>query len=88
MSTLRALGSNIICQIVKKDTVSPGGIVLTAGNSAEVSKAKVLHIGSKVEDVSVGEIIIPNWKSAVPTEYDGEVIYVVKEEDVVMVITE
>ena len=86
MATLRALGSNIICRIVKKDTVSPGGIVLVAGNAAEVSKAEVLYVGNKVEDVAIGEIIIPNWKLAVPTEYNGEEIYVIREEDVVMAI--
>jgi len=79
---LRPLSTKIVIELIEKDTVSAGGIILTKADASEASRATVLAIGPDVVDVQVGDIILPNWKTAKKT---SEGIYIVQEEDVVLV---
>tara|TARA_R110000868_G_scaffold195315_2_gene440997 strand:+ start:166 stop:417 length:252 start_codon:yes stop_codon:yes gene_type:complete len=75
----------MIIKLIEKETVSKGGIVLAGPDAQEASKGKVLAIGSDVEFVEVGEVILPNWQKAKPTKYENEDFFVVHEDDVVLI---
>lgn len=82
---LRPIKKNMIVKLIEKETVSKGGIVLTGPDAQEVSKGIVLAIGSQVELVKVGEVILPNWQKAQPTKFELENFFVVNEDDVVLI---
>jgi chaperonin GroES len=82
---LRPLSTKIVVQLIEKEKTSPGGIILTRADASEVNKGLVLAIGPDVEDIEVGDIILPNWNAARKTTTDDEDVYIVQEDDVVLV---
>ena len=82
---LKPIKKNMIVKLIEKETVSKGGIVLAGPDAQEVSKCTVLSIGSEVEYVQVGEVILPNWQKAKPTKFENEDFFVVHEDDVVLI---
>jgi len=76
---------NKIVKQIEKETVSKGGIVLAGPDAQEASRGKVLAIGSDVEFVKEGEVILPNWQKAKPTKFENEDFFVVHEDDVVLI---
>ena len=82
---LRPIKKNMIVKLIEKETVTKSGIVLTGPDAQEVSKGTVLAIGSQVELVKVGEVILPNWQKAQPTKFELEDYFVVNEDDVVLI---
>jgi co-chaperonin GroES (HSP10) len=82
---LRPIKKNMIVKLIEKETVSKGGIVLAGPDAQEASKGTVLTIGSEVELVKVGEVILPNWQKAKPAKYENEDYFVVHEDDVVLI---
>jgi co-chaperonin GroES (HSP10) len=85
---LKPIKDKIVVTLVDKETVSPGGIVLTRADASEANKGIVVAIGGTVVDVAVGDTILPNWNKAQKTSVDGEDFYIVAEEDVVLVFGE
>ena len=79
---LRPLGKKVIVDKLLAEKTSAGGIVLT--RSEEPDKAKVLAIGSEVEDVAVGDIVLLNWNKA----SKAQEFYVIPEEDIVLIYGE
>jgi len=73
---------------MEKEQVLNSGIVLTTKDSHEAQRAKVLAVGPAVEYVKVGDSILPNWNAASPTKFEKEDYFLVKEEDVVMIVEE
>jgi co-chaperonin GroES (HSP10) len=73
---------------MEKEQVLDSGIVLTTKDQHEAQRAKVLAVGPAVEYVKVGDSIIPNWNSAEPTKFKKEDYFLVKEEEVVMIVEE
>jgi co-chaperonin GroES (HSP10) len=73
---------------MEKEQVLDSGIVLTTKDRHEAQRAKVLAVGPAVEYVKVGDSILPNWNAAEPTKFEKEDYFLVKEEDVVMIIEE
>ena len=88
ITTLRPLGNKLIVQLIQKETVSPGGIVLTRADATEATRGKVFAVGPDVEDINVGDIILPNWNKAKKTSDGDQAVYVVLDEDVVAVFVE
>jgi chaperonin GroES len=82
---IRPLSTKIVVQLIEKEKTSPGGIILTKADASEVNKGLVLAIGPDVEDIEVGDIILPNWNAARKTTTDDEDVYIVQEDDVVLV---
>jgi len=88
ITTLRPLAAKLIVQLIEKDTVSSGGIILTRADATEATRGKVLAVGPDVEDINVGDIILPNWNKAKKTSDGDQAVYVVLDEDVVAVFVE
>lgn len=82
---IKALGKKIIVELIEKEAVSAGGIVLTRTDSDEVTRGIVLAVGPEVVDISVGDVILANWNKGQKMKVEGLDAYVVSEEDVVLV---
>ena len=85
---LKPIRKNIIVELVEKEKVTEGGIILTSADPAEVSKALVLAVGAECESIEVGQTILPNWQKAKPTKFEGMDFYIVNEDDVVLIFEE
>ena len=82
---LTPIKKKMIVELIEKEKVTASGIVLTSADPQEVSKGRVLAIGKEVEDVAVGDLILPNWNKAIKTQFEGADVFVVDEEDVVLI---
>lgn len=85
---LKPLNKKLIVQLIEKETVTSGGIILTRADPNEVNRGKVVSIGPEVLDISVGDVILPNWNKATKTKVGEETFYIVVEEDIVLVFEE
>jgi len=85
---LKPLKNKLVVEIIEKEKVSSGGIILTRTDRDEVNRGKVVYIGSGVLDISVGDVILPNWNAAVKTVVEGNTFYILSEEDVVLIFGE
>ena len=85
---LKPIKDKIVVTLVEKETVSPGGIVLTRADASEANKAVVVAIGGSVEEIDVGDLVLPNWNKAKKTSVDGDEFYIIAEEDVVLIFEE
>lgn len=85
---LNPLNKKLIIQLIEKEKVSPGGIILTKTDRDEVNRGKVISVGPEVLDISVGDVILPNWNAATKTGVDGNTFYVLSEDDVVLIFEE
>ena len=82
---LKPIKKNVIIEVIIKEKVSKGGIVLAEADREEASKAKVVAIGDGVTDVKVDEVILPNWQKAKKSKFGDEEFWVVHEDDIVLV---
>ena len=82
---IKALGKKIIVELMEKEAVSAGGIVLTRTDSDEVTRGIVLAVGPEVVDISMGDVILANWNKGQKMKVEDLDAYVVSEEDVVLV---
>jgi len=85
---LKPLRNKLVVEIIEKEKVSSGGIILTRTDRDEVNRGKVIFVGSGVLDISVGDVILPNWNAAVKTVVEGNTFYILSEEDVVLIFEE
>lgn len=85
---LKPIRNNVIVELIEKKLETDSGIILKSTDPAEVNRALVLSAGPDVEDIKVGDTILPNWNKARKTIYEREDYYVVCEDDVVLVFEE
>ena len=82
---LKPLKNKLVVEIIEKEKVSPGGIILTKTDRDEVNRGKVISVGPEVLDISGGDVILPNWNAAVKTVVEGNTFYILSEDDVVLI---
>jgi chaperonin GroES len=82
---LKPIKNNIIVELIQKENVTASGIVLTSTNSEEASRGKVIAIGPKVLDIKEGDTVLPNWNKATKTKYNNQELYIVSEEEIVLI---
>jgi co-chaperonin GroES (HSP10) len=87
---LKPIKSKILIQLkdMEKEEVLSSGIVLTTIDRDVAQLATVLAVGPEVEYVKVGDSILPNWNAAEETKFEKEKYFLVKEEEVVMIVEE
>lgn len=82
---IRPLGKRVVVELLQKESVTPGGILLTRVDSDEVTRGLVLAVGPEVVDISVGDVILANWNKGQKMKVEDLDAYVVTEDDVVLV---
>ena len=82
---LKPIKSKVILELVEKEKLSSGGIVLQKADPTEANRGIVLAIGPDVTDVEVGQEVLPNWNSAMKLKFDDKNLYVVDQEEIVLI---
>lgn len=82
---LAPIKNNVILELIEKEKVTSSGIVLTKADPNEANRGKVIAIGPLVEDIKVGEEVLPNWNKGRKVKYDNKDIWVISEEDIVLI---
>ena len=85
MFILKPIKSNIILELIEKEKVTSGGIILQKADPTEVNRGVVVAIGPEVTLVELGQEILPNWNSAKKMEFEEQNLYVVDEEEIVAI---
>lgn len=85
---LKPIKNNLIVELVEKEKTTLSGIILTSDDSNEASRGKVLSVGPKVKDIKVGDVVLPNWNKATKTKHNNQEIYIVSEEEIVLIFGE
>jgi len=87
---LKPLNKNIVVEMLEKEMITAGGIVLSRADPKEVTKGRALAVGSGCLYVKEGDIILPNWQlakknEATQTNVNEDTFFIVNEDDVVMI---
>jgi len=82
---LKPIKSNIIVELIQKEKVTASGIVLAAADREEATRGVVLAVGPEVEEVKVGDVILPNWNAGRKSKYEDKEFYVLPESEVVAI---
>lgn len=80
---LKAIGTNIVVQLVKADTKSPSGILLSNVTKHDDKIVKVVDIGINVIEVKVGERIVCKEYSATQIKFGADEYLIIDQSDVV-----
>jgi len=87
---MKAIGNNIIIDKIKEAPVSKtdGGLLLTESQRQDVryKKAKVVNCGDLVNGIKEGDVIFYDKHAGHRVEVDNDVYYVIRLQDVVIVL--
>jgi chaperonin GroES len=82
---LRPIKNNLLVELVQKEKITKSGIVLSVADRDEVNRGVILAVGPEVLDLKVGDNILPNWNAGRQTKYENQDLWIVNEDDVVLV---
>ena len=82
---LKPIKKNVIIELIQKEKVSSGGILLAEVDREEASKGTVISIGPEVTEVKLNEVILPNWQKARQVKFDDLEYWIVNEDDIILV---
>lgn len=86
---MRAVNKYIIIKSIKEE-VKPleSGLILTEKHQDDIRyrKAEVRSIGNNVEGITTGDHIYYDKHAGYGIDYDGELLQVIKDQDVVVVL--
>ena len=85
---IKPLKDRVLIKLIEKAKETSSGIILSRADPTEANRATVISIGTDVTEVSVDEVILPNWNKATKSSIDDEDFYIIKEEDIVLVFGE
>jgi co-chaperonin GroES (HSP10) len=69
---MKPLRDNIIVERIAAEKQTASGIILK--RTEEPDRAKVIALGPKVDEVSIGDELLVNWNKAVKVENENYVI--------------
>lgn len=76
----RPTGNNVLIERIAAAKETTSGIILKS--SEEPDRAKIVAIGSEVEDVSVDEVALVNWNAATNVEDE---LYIIPIDQIILV---
>lgn len=82
---LRPIKNNLLVELIQKEKITKSGIVLSVADRDEVNRGVILAVGPEVLDLKVGDNILPNWNAGRQTKYENQDLWIVNEDDVVLV---
>lgn len=83
---LKPINNTAIIEMLEKEKISTGGIILTRNDPKEITKGRVLAIGSACKDIKVGDIILPNWNEARKNDLNDETFFVISEDEIIAIL--
>lgn len=83
---LKPLNDKIVIEEVDIEQTTSSGIIVQGNVTGEMKRARVLAIGSKVNDVKEGDVLLVDWHHASKSKFEDKTIFVIKEENVIAVV--
>jgi|TARA_B100000902_G_C27276117_1_gene898956 co-chaperonin GroES (HSP10) len=85
---MKAVNKYIIIDRIKQPPIEKNGLILSDKHQDEIryTKAKVRSVGTNVEGVSSDDLIYYDRHAGYGIEHEGEHLFVIKEQDVVVVL--
>jgi len=85
---MKAVNKYIIIDRIKDEPIKKNGLILTDKHQDEIRyrKAKVRSVGTNVEGISADDLIYYDRHAGYGIEHNGEYLFVIKENDVVVVL--
>jgi chaperonin GroES len=82
---LKPINNTAIIEMLEKENISSGGIVLTRNDPKEITKGRVLAVGPNCKDIKEGDLILPNWNEARKNDLNNETFFVISEDEIIAV---
>jgi chaperonin GroES len=82
---LKPIRNNLLVELIQKEKITKSGIVLSVADRDEVNRGVILAVGPEVLDLKVGDNILPNWNAGRQTKHENQDLWIVNEDDVVLV---
>jgi co-chaperonin GroES (HSP10) len=82
---MKALGKRIIVEIQRREIASDAGIIISQKDTA-AQTALIVAVGPEVDIVTVGDVIVPDWRQLQEFKWENRTLYQVSEEHVLAVI--
>ena len=82
---LKPIRNNLLVELIQKEKITKSGIVLSVADRDEVNRGVILAVGPEVLDLKVGDNILPNWNAGRQTKYENQDLWIINEDDVVLV---
>lgn len=83
----KPLGDRLLVKTVEESNTTASGIIIPDNAKEKPSRAEVMAIGTDVEDISVGDIVVYGKYSGTELVLDGEEYIVLELSDVLGVIS-
>jgi len=83
---LKPINNTAIIEMLEKEKISTGGIILTRNDPKEITKGRVLAIGPNCKDIKEGDIILPNWNAARKNDINDETFFVISEDEIIAIL--
>lgn len=83
---LKPINNTAIVEMLEKEKISTGGIILTRNDPKEITKGRVLAIGPNCKDIKEGDIILPNWNAARKNDINDETFFVISEDEIIAIL--
>lgn len=83
---LKPINNTAIVEMLEKEKISTGGIILTRNDPKEITKGRVLAIGPNCKDIKEGDIILPNWNAARKNDINDETFFVIPEDEIIAIL--
>jgi len=85
---MKAVNKFILIKSIKEEPVKTNGLILTEKHQNEIryKKAEIRSVGNYVEGIKQGDIIYYDKHAGYGVDFDGELLLVIKEQDVVVIL--
>jgi co-chaperonin GroES (HSP10) len=83
---LKPLNDKIVVKEIAVEQTHSSGIILQGNVTGEMKRVRVTAIGKDVSEVKVDDVLLIDWQFAAKSTVDGDIIYVIKEENVIAVV--
>jgi len=83
---LEPMKDRLIIKMIEENKTTPGGIILT-GSKDKTNLAEVIAVGKDIKDVQVSDKVLINQYGGVVTLQDGIQLVVIKQCDVLAVVS-
>ena len=83
---MQVLHDNVLVTEMAVENKTTSGLILSAGITTGHKPAKIIAVGTDVDQVVAGQTVYLDWSKSMPVELDGTKCAVLKIEDVKLII--
>jgi chaperonin GroES len=83
---IQAINDYIIIEPIKESNVSKSGILISSSEEVAPEKGKVISVGSEVEFISIGDIILFPTYGLSKIKFEDKEYLIIKDRDIFAII--